>query len=108
MMKRRRWPWASSSMVAPRIPALTREGELFLDKIGDTSHVSGTTPQPTDAFRTRSAVESRLSSTGSTPPRGSSSKTTHSPAARTEEHTAELQSLMRSPYAVVLLKKQIT
>src|SRR3546814_3609931 len=90
MMKRRRWPWASSSMVAPRIPALTREGELFLDKIGDTSHVSGTTPQPTDAFRTRSAVESRLSSTGS----------------RSEEHTSELQSLMRISYAVFCLKKK--
>src|SRR3546814_4720879 len=39
--------------------------------------------------------------------RGSGARTWRSPGARSEEHTSELQSLMRISYAVFCLKKKI-
>src|SRR3546814_2210398 len=57
----------------------------------------------TGVFVPMSALETRVNTTGSA---GALVPTEHRPQDRSEEHTSELQSLMRISYAVFCLKKK--
>src|SRR3546814_16743649 len=60
----------------------------------------------TTLFRSSGRRSGRISCP--TPSTGSSAPSGRRPSSRSEEHTSELQSLMRSSYAVFCLKKKTT
>src|SRR3546814_7891563 len=63
----------------------------------------------TTLFRSPTRTDSTVSDAGFlTPPDGVHCRVSSCSAGRSEEHTSELQSLMRTSYAVFCLKKKIT
>src|SRR3546814_7290754 len=67
---------------------------------------AGAPPTPRRAGIRITALPAARRTLPPTPPRGRPADANRPPAARSEEHTSELQSLMRISYAVFCLKKK--
>src|SRR3546814_6006535 len=89
-----------------RPPRSTRTDTLFPYTTLFRSH--GGYPGRTAAARHRARAAPRSMSTGCPQTYPASHRARESPHARSEEHTSELQSLMRISYAVFCLKKKNT